>query len=888
MAPKPWLLPRAAVLKLLLLLLLLLQADPLNGEAETAHTASSADFKALPSLTSFPFNLLDAVTRRPRQIRFKNSYLELPVGLRGLVGIRGLGHLSYFVQVDVPVTPPLSKALDRLPEGTKTYFPPHVSLLGAAVPEGVMTDASKRPSVSKTLGSSGGKARITIIPIKNLSQVNDNELDTLLSTPTVSTLLETDGGLSATPSVSTSSNLTTSPHNASYTPSGISWLPEPFNFLRASPPGVSSAPPGTSRVTTAPTTYVAPTPATVTHTTTSFPSRVTNTAPLTSSLSSSFLSSYFFSIFSTTTPTPFTQHTESSLEAATTPQRLSNSTPRNSYLSKKHFKSQAPSPSSTPPLTRVTSTPKTTTPAPSSSTSSRLRARYPPQAKPTSAASSFPLIKKHSSALKSFALPSTPSTSSQSFAFPSPPSYPSVKSRAPSSSKASPPPRSLAPPSTTFPSKHAVKYAKFTPTSSPVKSVKILTPPSTESSSLRPIRPLRTTSFPSVNLPKPPFQTTSGTNRIGQSAVSPPTSSVSSTARPILPKYLRRPTTASPRPPLKKHNVPSRSPRPLSSKDNFSLRTPQASRGGLSSSPSSRLLARTRGLSTQSSFPSFKHTAASPPPNTPPTKPKHTAVGTNPKTFSSISARVLQSLPSRKQGKVTRDRDNDKKRVGDRLDGEIVGTGGIMVKGEERGSGGKGRGGKGGSEEGRREGKAVRRTLGEIMLERKLQLARLKGGGKGVVDQGSRPGRLQEKNQPDRGNRVVADGQRGDLPAPRTTPQPDGRTRHRDGRTHDNDDDDDDDNVSVPKRGSPTRMRISSVVPRTSFSCPDEAKGEYFADRETGCQVFHVCWGKRRAAFLCPEGTLFNQLVQVCDWWYNVDCDAASEDGKKRQSAADK
>jgi len=28
-------------------------------------------------------------------------------------------------------------------------------------------------------------------------------------------------------------------------------------------------------------------------------------------------------------------------------------------------------------------------------------------------------------------------------------------------------------------------------------------------------------------------------------------------------------------------------------------------------------------------------------------------------------------------------------------------------------------------------------------------------------------------------------------------------------------------------------------------------------------------------AFLCPNGTLFNQQVFVCDWWYNVDCNAA-------------
>lgn len=42
-------------------------------------------------------------------------------------------------------------------------------------------------------------------------------------------------------------------------------------------------------------------------------------------------------------------------------------------------------------------------------------------------------------------------------------------------------------------------------------------------------------------------------------------------------------------------------------------------------------------------------------------------------------------------------------------------------------------------------------------------------------------------------------------------------------------------------------------------------------------QVFHVCWGRRRASFLCPIGTIFNQQVLVCDWWYNVDCAATPE-----------
>ena len=26
-------------------------------------------------------------------------------------------------------------------------------------------------------------------------------------------------------------------------------------------------------------------------------------------------------------------------------------------------------------------------------------------------------------------------------------------------------------------------------------------------------------------------------------------------------------------------------------------------------------------------------------------------------------------------------------------------------------------------------------------------------------------------------------------------------------------------------------------------------------------------------AFLCPNGTMFNQQYFICDWWYNLDCD---------------
>ncbi|CAH0401338.1 unnamed protein product [Chilo suppressalis] len=68
-------------------------------------------------------------------------------------------------------------------------------------------------------------------------------------------------------------------------------------------------------------------------------------------------------------------------------------------------------------------------------------------------------------------------------------------------------------------------------------------------------------------------------------------------------------------------------------------------------------------------------------------------------------------------------------------------------------------------------------------------------------------------------------------------------------------------------------------IPRTSFSCAGKPPG-YYADLETSCQVFRVCtlgstYGFQ--SFLCPNGTLFNQAVFVCDWWMNVNCKASPE-----------
>ncbi|XP_038211024.1 putative uncharacterized protein DDB_G0282129 isoform X1 [Zerene cesonia] len=76
-----------------------------------------------------------------------------------------------------------------------------------------------------------------------------------------------------------------------------------------------------------------------------------------------------------------------------------------------------------------------------------------------------------------------------------------------------------------------------------------------------------------------------------------------------------------------------------------------------------------------------------------------------------------------------------------------------------------------------------------------------------------------------------------------------------------------------------------NTIPRTSFTCAGKAPG-YYADQEANCQVFKVCTAGSTygfQSFLCPNGTLFNQAVFVCDWWMNVNCGKSQELINKNQ-----
>lgn len=70
----------------------------------------------------------------------------------------------------------------------------------------------------------------------------------------------------------------------------------------------------------------------------------------------------------------------------------------------------------------------------------------------------------------------------------------------------------------------------------------------------------------------------------------------------------------------------------------------------------------------------------------------------------------------------------------------------------------------------------------------------------------------------------------------------------------------------------------SRVFPKTSFTCAGRPSG-YYADVETGCQIYHMCDGLgRQFSYSCPNTTLFQQRMLICDHWYMVNCSRAESD----------
>ncbi|ODM91461.1 hypothetical protein Ocin01_15221 [Orchesella cincta] len=71
-------------------------------------------------------------------------------------------------------------------------------------------------------------------------------------------------------------------------------------------------------------------------------------------------------------------------------------------------------------------------------------------------------------------------------------------------------------------------------------------------------------------------------------------------------------------------------------------------------------------------------------------------------------------------------------------------------------------------------------------------------------------------------------------------------------------------------------------LPVTRFSCEGKVIGGYYADVETGCQMFHVCTLGQKdeiqdIKFLCLNGTVFDQETRVCERVDEVDCSKAEQ-----------
>ncbi|KAG8235059.1 hypothetical protein J437_LFUL015301 [Ladona fulva] len=67
-------------------------------------------------------------------------------------------------------------------------------------------------------------------------------------------------------------------------------------------------------------------------------------------------------------------------------------------------------------------------------------------------------------------------------------------------------------------------------------------------------------------------------------------------------------------------------------------------------------------------------------------------------------------------------------------------------------------------------------------------------------------------------------------------------------------------------------------IPQTSFSCKDQRYKGFFGDPETRCQAWHYCdFNGGQASFLCPNGTIFSQVLLTCDWWFNVQCNSTAQ-----------
>lgn len=66
---------------------------------------------------------------------------------------------------------------------------------------------------------------------------------------------------------------------------------------------------------------------------------------------------------------------------------------------------------------------------------------------------------------------------------------------------------------------------------------------------------------------------------------------------------------------------------------------------------------------------------------------------------------------------------------------------------------------------------------------------------------------------------------------------------------------------------------LAEIPDQTNFNCANVKQAGFYADSDSRCQVFRRCdIDGVQTSYLCPNKTVFNQIVLVCDWFFNVDC----------------
>ena len=76
----------------------------------------------------------------------------------------------------------------------------------------------------------------------------------------------------------------------------------------------------------------------------------------------------------------------------------------------------------------------------------------------------------------------------------------------------------------------------------------------------------------------------------------------------------------------------------------------------------------------------------------------------------------------------------------------------------------------------------------------------------------------------------------------------------------------------------PGRDYPVNVYPQSNAVCNNNPGFYAEVSSPSNCQTFYRCdENNYRWDFLCPNGTLFNQITLVCDWFFNVQCSASSQ-----------